>query len=109
AGEDGRVQAQLEQIGVPYTGSGPAASRRAMKKSLAKQWFQRHGVPTLPFRVIQSQASWSANSEPSPSGRGQGEGAWKAAGDFAGGTPPPTPSPREGGADIPRISLNQLP
>ena len=26
AGEDGRVQQRLERIGVPYTGSGPAAA-----------------------------------------------------------------------------------
>src|SRR5437762_778889 len=33
AGEDGRVQQQLERLGVPYTGSGPAASWLAMSKS----------------------------------------------------------------------------
>src|SRR3954470_8859480 len=33
AGEDGRVQQQLKRLGVPYTGSGPSASRLAMNKS----------------------------------------------------------------------------
>src|SRR5436190_22954673 len=33
AGEDGRVQAQLECVHVPYTGSGPEASALAMNKS----------------------------------------------------------------------------
>lgn len=48
AGEDGRVQAELEDLVVPYTGSGPKASCRAMSKSAAKRRFQRRGVPTPP-------------------------------------------------------------
>lgn len=48
AGEDGRVQAELEDLVVPYTGSGPKASRRAMSKLAAKRQFERHGVPTPP-------------------------------------------------------------
>ena len=48
AGEDGRIQAELEDLVVPYTGSGPKASRRAMSKSVAKRQFERHGVPTPP-------------------------------------------------------------
>lgn len=53
AGEDGRVQTALEALVVPYTGSGPAASRRAMSKSAAKRCFQEHGVPTLPAATFQ--------------------------------------------------------
>jgi D-alanine-D-alanine ligase len=52
AGEDGRIQAQLEKLGVPYTGSDSAASRLAMNKSAAKEQFLRCGVPTLPFIVL---------------------------------------------------------
>ena len=51
AGEDGRVQAVLEQFGVPYTGSDSAASPLAMNKSAAKDRFLACGVPTLPFVV----------------------------------------------------------
>ncbi len=51
AGEDGRVQATLETIGVPYTGSDSTASRLAMNKSAAKERFLDRGVPTLPFVV----------------------------------------------------------
>ena len=51
AGEDGHVQALLEQFGVPYTGSDSAASRLAMNKSAAKDRFLACGVPTLPFVV----------------------------------------------------------
>jgi D-alanine-D-alanine ligase len=49
AGEDGRIQQRLEEIGVAYTGSGPGASRLAMSKSAAKRRFAAGGVPTLPF------------------------------------------------------------
>ena len=49
AGEDGRIQERLEELGVRYTGSGPAASRSAMSKSAAKWRFAECGVPTLAF------------------------------------------------------------
>lgn len=49
AGEDGRIQSQLEKFGALYTGSGPEASRLAMSKSAAKRRFAQCGVPTLPF------------------------------------------------------------
>ena len=45
-GEDGGVQAQLEAIGLPYTGSGPEASARAFSKTAAKARFFDCGVPT---------------------------------------------------------------
>lgn len=48
AGEDGRIQAELEDLVVPYTGSGPKAARRAMSKSAAKRRFERHRVPSPP-------------------------------------------------------------
>jgi D-alanine-D-alanine ligase len=52
AGEDGRVQQQLESLGVAYTGSGPAASRLAMSKSASKERFLQAGVPTLPYLLF---------------------------------------------------------
>lgn len=52
AGEDGRVQCQLEQLGVPYTGPGPAACRVAMSKSASKERFFFAGVPTLPYVLL---------------------------------------------------------
>ena len=45
-GEDGELQAQLEQLGVPYTGAGVESSRRAFDKGLAKEAFVKAGVPT---------------------------------------------------------------
>jgi D-alanine-D-alanine ligase len=44
-GEGGTLQALLEVIGVPYTGSGPLASALAMDKDLAKRLFRSAGVP----------------------------------------------------------------
>lgn len=51
-GEDGRVQSLLERYDMPYTGSGPDASRLAMHKSAAKERFHRRGVRTPPFLVF---------------------------------------------------------
>ncbi len=45
-GEDGQVQAILEQRGVPYTGAGVDSSRVAFDKGLAKERFVGAGVPT---------------------------------------------------------------
>ncbi len=52
AGEDGRVQARLEKLGVAYTGSGPTASRLAMSKSASKERFLQAGVPTPPYLLL---------------------------------------------------------
>lgn len=52
AGEDGRVQAALEQLDIPYTGSGPAASRLAMSKSASKERFAAAGVPTPDYALV---------------------------------------------------------
>jgi D-alanine-D-alanine ligase len=43
-GEDGEVQARLEREGLPFTGSGAAASRNAFDKLVSKELFLRHGV-----------------------------------------------------------------
>lgn len=45
AGEGGILQAVLEVIGVPYTGSGPLASALAVDKDLSKRVFRAAGVP----------------------------------------------------------------
>jgi D-alanine-D-alanine ligase len=50
-GEDGTVQSLLDDLAVPYTGSGPAASRLAMDKSASKQRFIAHGLPTPTFQT----------------------------------------------------------
>ncbi len=47
-GEDGRLQAILEQKNLVYTGSGSAASRLAFDKQAAKIKFAEAGIPTPP-------------------------------------------------------------
>jgi D-alanine-D-alanine ligase len=55
-GEDGTVQGLLEVIGVPYTGSGPAACMRATDKSLAKYLMREASIPTPDFTAIKESA-----------------------------------------------------
>lgn len=51
-GEDGRVQAILDLLGVPYTGSGVDASKIAFSKAAAKLRFRRSRVPTPVWKVL---------------------------------------------------------
>jgi len=44
----------LEELDLPFVGSGPAAIVLARHKSLAKRMWQLAGLPTSPFRVIQT-------------------------------------------------------
>ena len=39
-GEDGKMQAILEEMGIPYTGSGPRASELAMDKIASRKVFE---------------------------------------------------------------------
>jgi D-alanine-D-alanine ligase len=50
-GEDGTIQALLELVGVPYTGSGHLASGIAMDKDLTKRLLRQAGVPTAEWRM----------------------------------------------------------
>ncbi len=45
-GEDGEVQQVLEEMGLPYTGSGPKASRRCMHKMMTKELWWQQELPT---------------------------------------------------------------
>ncbi|MGV3757510.1 MAG: D-alanine--D-alanine ligase [Verrucomicrobiota bacterium] len=51
-GEDGTVQAELEKLGVPYTGCGVEASKLAFDKVLTKRRCLETGVPTAQFAVF---------------------------------------------------------
>jgi D-alanine-D-alanine ligase len=55
-GEDGTVQGLLETIGVPYTGSGPAACMRCTDKALAKYLMREAGIPTPSFTAFKESA-----------------------------------------------------
>ena len=45
-GEDGSLQGALEQLGIPYTGSGVMACAVAMDKIFTKMIWLQHGLPT---------------------------------------------------------------
>jgi D-alanine-D-alanine ligase len=51
-GEDGGIQADLNRLGIPYTGSGSEASRAAMDKAVSKRRFMEGGVPTASYEVL---------------------------------------------------------
>lgn len=51
-GEDGTVQAELDPLGVPYTGCDAAASRIGFDKILTKERCVAAGVPTARFTVV---------------------------------------------------------
>ena len=51
-GEDGRIQAALDLMGIPYTGSGCLGSAIAMDKDLTKQLVRSAGVRTPEWRLL---------------------------------------------------------
>ncbi|HEY6159068.1 MAG TPA: D-alanine--D-alanine ligase [Gemmatimonadales bacterium] len=51
-GEGGTLQAVLDVIGVPYTGSGALGSALAMDKDLAKRLFRAAGVPVPAWFMV---------------------------------------------------------
>lgn len=53
-GENGKIQLQLEEIGIPYTGSSPVAARLAMSKVSAKERFTQHNIPTPRWQTIRA-------------------------------------------------------
>lgn len=59
-GEDGGAQALLEAKGIPYTGSGVAASRLAMDKAASKARFKEAGVPAAPDLLVREAEGGSA-------------------------------------------------
>ena len=51
-GEDGHVQALLDFLGIPYTGSGVEASALAMDKHLTKKLLAAEGLPTAAWDIF---------------------------------------------------------
>src|SRR3954471_10995927 len=72
-GEDGTIQALLDVVGVPYTGSGHLASAIAMDKDVSKHLFRNADVPT---------ARWVLLNERGRAGGGQGESITAAMKEF---------------------------
>lgn len=55
-GEDGVIQGALENIGLPYTGSGVAGSALGMDKYRCKLLWRGLGLPTADFVMLQGAA-----------------------------------------------------
>ena len=68
-GEDGTVQLRLEELGVPYTGCDPEASRIGFDKMLTKQRCVAAGVPT-PRSIVIPTPSLSKLADGVESARG---------------------------------------
>jgi len=74
-GEDGTLQALLDVLGLPYTGSGALASGLAMDKDLSKRLFRAAGVPTANWlmapadsKTVGNELGWPAVVKPSKQG-----------------------------------------
>lgn len=50
-GEDGKIQAILEEMGLPFTGSGPRSSALAMDKLASRRIFEKEGL-NVPACVV---------------------------------------------------------
>jgi D-alanine-D-alanine ligase len=61
-GEDGTLQALLEAVDVPYTGSGVAASALGMDKALFKRLCRGLGLPVADWREVRA-ARWQAQPD----------------------------------------------
>lgn len=57
-GEDGRIQALFDLMGIRYTGTGHTSSALCMDKSITKQMFQRFGIPTPPSITVKKGKSF---------------------------------------------------
>jgi D-alanine-D-alanine ligase len=51
-GEDGTIQSILEKAHIPYTGSGPMASRIALDKIASREIFMRQGLDVPSYKVL---------------------------------------------------------
>ena len=51
-GEDGRMQATLDLLGVPYTGSNYISSGMAMDKAITKRFMDAEGIRTAPWHDV---------------------------------------------------------
>jgi len=61
-GEDGQLQSDLDQLGIPYVGSGALASENAMDKSDAKTFFAAAGIAIAPSYTV-TEDEWKRSHE----------------------------------------------
>ena len=88
-GEDGTLQAVLDVLGVPYTGSGALGSGLAMDKDLAKRLFRVAQVPTADWVMapaspahLGDRLGWPVVVKPSKQGSTVGLSIVKTPGDL---------------------------
>lgn len=62
-GEDGKIQALLEWLKLPYTGSGIAASALCMDKLRTKQLWRGVGLSTPDYCVLSESTNWATAIE----------------------------------------------
>lgn len=60
-GEDGTIQGYFEMLGLPYVGSGVAASAIGMDKHLMKLALAAAGIPMGPYEVVET---WQWRTDP---------------------------------------------
>jgi len=61
-GEDGTVQSGLEEMSIPYTGSGPRASMLALDKLASKRVFAEQNINTPAYRAFRQGQKIDADS-----------------------------------------------
>jgi len=61
-GEDGTVQGLLDLLRIPYQGSGVLGSAVAMNKIASKQLYEKAGVPTPPYLVLQNDSDMNIDA-----------------------------------------------
>jgi len=88
-GEDGTLQALLDLVGLPYTGSGHLASALAMDKDLSKRLFRAAGVRTADWLMapagvdeVESRLGFPVIVKPSREGSTVGLTLVKEPGEF---------------------------
>lgn len=57
-GEDGKIQALLEYMHIPYTGSGISASALCMDKLRTKHLWRGVGLPTPNYQILSADSHW---------------------------------------------------
>lgn len=64
-GEDGKIQACFELMGIPYTGTDFVSSAMAMDKGITKDLFKAYGIPT-PFGIRLKKGETKQEKVPFP-------------------------------------------
>lgn len=62
-GEDGRIQALFDLMGIRYTGTGHTSSALSMDKNITKQMFRGFGIPTPPSITVKKGESFELPDE----------------------------------------------